>query len=178
VAKPKKPPREPRINVRLPGGPIDWAAWVADATSQPRGRGGKGRKLSPEVCAKFSVAQKARFAKQRAALAEVERLRAIEAAQQPAPYDPWAFVTVQDRLLGSMQPGEWYATVDMARVAPAVKYQSCKALAVTWWRKGWLERRQNPEWKPVPVGARQEPKWLYALAGEALERHQLAKALL
>lgn len=168
--KPQKGP------FNIPGGPIDWDAWVAEAI-QPRGN--LGRKRSPEQCARLSAAQKLRFANQRAKLAEaIAARKAAEPIPEPK-YDPWAFVTVTERLLGSMQPGEWYATVDMARVAPAVKYQACKAFAVTWWREGILVRRQNPDWKPPErVGARQEPKWLYGLSQEGERRHRLAAPLL
>lgn len=170
--KKHKTPREPRISVRIPGGPIDWPAWVAEA-SQPRGN--KGRKYGPEICAKFSAGQRKRFAAQRAKLAAA---LAAEKKPQP-PYDPWAFVTVTDRLLGSMQPGSWYAVPDMANVAPAVKYNACKAFAVTWWRAGIFKRRQNPDWKPpARVGAPQEPKWLYSLSPEGERRHRLVAALL
>lgn len=161
----------------LPGGPIDWAAWMAEAT-QPRGM--KGRKHGPEIRAKFSAAQKARYARKREALAEALRLaREAEAANpKPKPWDPLACVTVTDRILGNMEPGSWYATLDMAKVSGA-NYQACKAFAVTWFRAGVLQRRQNPAWKPPErVGARQEPKWLYGLSAEGERRHRLAAALL
>lgn len=163
---------EPRISVRIPGGPIDWAAWCAEA-AQPRGN--KGKKLGPALIERQRQAQLKVHAARRQKLADA--LRAAPAPEPP--YDPWAFVTVTDRLLGAMQPGSWYATVDMSRVAPAVKYQACRAFAVTWWRAGILLRRQNPTWKPPErVGAPQEPKWLYCLTAEGERRHRLVAALL
>jgi hypothetical protein len=146
----------------------DWAAWSAEA-AQPKGM--KGRKFSAEICAKLSAAQRARFARQRAALAEALKNRAPE---PPAP--PERILTVSDCLFAAMLPGQWYSTRDMAEASGA-KYQACKAYAVTWFKQGWLQRAQNPVWRPVPVGHRQEPKWLYSLAPKALERHRLGMAL-
>ena len=159
---------------KLTGGPIDWDAWAREA-AQPRGTY-KGKKFGPEIRAKFSAAQKKRFAAKRALLAEALK---NAAPPPPPPYDPFAYVTVTDRLLGSMQPGSWYSTRDMAEVA-GVKYQACKAFAVTWWRKtGLLVRILNPAWKPPErVGGRQEPKWLYGLSEEGKKRHRLSAALL
>ena len=158
-------------------GPIDWEAWMREA-SQPRGN--KGKKRTPEQCAKLSAAQKARFAKQRAQMAEAMRLAREAEAARPKPdiYDPLAWVTVTDKVLGNMEPGGWYASLDMSRIA-GVKYQACKAFAVKWWRDGILVRRQNPDWRPPErVGAKQEPKWLYSLTAEGVERHRLSAALL
>lgn len=161
----------------LPGGPIDWAAWTAEAI-KPRGM--KGRKMSPEVCAKFSAAQKKRFAHQRAQLAEALRLQREAQVANPAPaiYDPLVNVNNETRVFGTMEPGSWYSTLDMAQVS-SVKYQSCKALAVKWWRAAMLKRQQNPDWRPPErPGAPQAPKWLYALTAVGEQRHRLAKAIL
>lgn len=174
--KSQRAPRGPAGMPFLPGGPIDWEAWTREAM-QPRGM--KGRKFSPEICAKFSEAQKLRFARKRAALAEAiaRAKRAEDRAPKVEVYDPLAWVTVTDKVLGNMQPGSWYATLDMATVA-GVKYQACKAFAVRWWKDGILQRRQNPAWKPVKPGHRQEPKWLYCLTRDGEARHRLAAALL
>lgn len=152
----------------LPGGPIDWAAWTAEAMAP---RGNKGRKMSPEICAKFSAAQKARFARQRALVA------AAVAAQPKPPPAPMRQVTVTENILGRMQPGSWYSTRDMSE-ASGENYQSCKALGPKLHRDGVLKRAQNPAWVPVLPGHRQEPKWLYALSPVGEQRHRMAAALL
>lgn len=156
-------------------GPIDWGAWMAEAAGP---RGAKGKKRSPEICAKYSAAQRKRFADKRAQLAEA--LKVAAAAPKPAPpYDPLAYVTATDRILGSMEPGSWYALPDLAKLS-GVKYQSCKAFAVTWCRSADLfVRTQNPVWKPpARPGMRQEPKWLYRLSKQGEQRHRLSAALL
>jgi hypothetical protein len=152
----------------LPGGPIDWEAWTREAMAP---RGNKGRKMSPEICAKFSAAQKARFARQRAALAEAAK------RQPPPPPAPDRTVTVYETILGSMEPGRWYSTRDMRDVS-GERYGSCKALAPRWYAEGILRRAQNPAWAPVKPGQRQEPKWLYCLTPEGEKRHRAAAALL
>lgn len=152
----------------LPGGPIDWDAWMAEASAP---RGNKGRKRTPEQLARQSVAQKARFARQRAAIAE-----AVKRQPLPPPA-PMRTVTVYETILGNMEPGQWYSTRDMADVS-GENYQSCKALGPKWLAMGWAKRAQNPAWVPVKPGHRQEPKWLYALTPEGEKRHRAAVALL
>jgi len=163
----------------LPGGPIDWAAWQAEHLVRPAGN--KGRKFGPEVRAKFSAAQRARFARQRAERAALEaRNRELEAGRpREAIFDPVASVIKTDRLLGSLQPGVWYSTRDMSEAAPGVGYGTCKAWAALWWREGVMVRQQNPAWKPPErIGMPQEPKWLYRLSLEGEKRHRRAAALL
>ncbi len=133
----------------------------------PRGR----KKRTPEQLARQSEAQRARFARLRAAVV------AAEAAKPKPPPAPMRQVTVYETILGSMEPGKWYSTRDMSE-ASGERYGSCKALAVRWYGEGVLKRAQNPAWAPVPPGHRQEPKWLYALTPEGERRHRLAAALL
>ena len=156
-------------------GPIDWAAWMAEAAGP---RGAKGKKRSPEQKARLSAAQKKRFAERRAQLAELLQ-REAATPPPPPPYDPLACVTATDRILGAMQPDSWYALPGLAKLS-GVKYQSCKAFAVTWCRKAdLLVRTQNPVWKPPErPGMRQEPKWLYRLSKQGEQRHRLSAALL
>jgi hypothetical protein len=134
-------------------------------------RGNKGRKRTPEQLARQSVAQKARFARQRALIAA-----AVAAAPKPPPA-PARVVTVTENILGHMQPGEWYSTRDM-RDMTGEDYGSCKALGPKLWQDGVLRRAQNPDWVPVPPGHRQEPKWVYSLTAEGVRRHLMAAALL
>lgn len=151
--------------------PIDWKAWEVEAANSNRSKG----KRSPEICAKLSAAQRARFARQRAALAEA-LAAAAKIPRPPPPPDPQAGLSATDRLLGAMEPGKWYAYPDLAKASGA-KYGSVKGFVSTWAHKGWLDKAPNPEWMPVKMGARQEPKWLYRVAKKIGERHRLAMAL-
>lgn len=111
--------------------------------------------------------------RKRELLAENLRLKRL---LEDKPNPPTKSMTNIEMLFGTMQPGSWYSPRDMHQVSGVV-YGSCKAEAVNQWRLGWLERVQNPDWRPVPVGAKQEPKWIYRLSGKALERARLARAL-
>jgi len=164
------------LDALLGGVPIDWAAWEAEA-SKPRGPY-KGKKYGPEVRARMSAAQKARFATRRAELAEaLAKAKALD-AQKPKPYDHLAAVSHTDRIFGSLVPGQWYARPDIATVS-GVRYQPVKAYAVKFWKQGFLERIQNPAWKPPErVGMKQEPRWLYRLTKEGEKRHAVCAALL
>lgn len=174
MAKAKKSEaRGPAGMPPLPGGPIDWKAWEAEVwATVPKRRGGPGRTLTPQQRENISEGQRKRFARHRAQLA------AAVAARPPAPPAPMRSVTVYETILGAMQPGNWYSTRDMAD-ASGENYQSCKALGPKWLGLGWVERAQNPAWKPPErPGMAQEPKWLYRLTQEGEKRHRLAVALL
>jgi hypothetical protein len=151
---------------QAPVAAIDWAQWEAEAAPKPRTFG-------PELRAKLSAAQRASHARKRQRLAEA---LANEAPPPAAPI--LRTVTVTEQIFGTMQPGVWYASPDIARVS-GTRYGTCKAVVFTWTREGWLERAQNPEWKPPErVGGRQEPKWIYRLTAKGERRHRIAAALL
>lgn len=138
----------------------------------------KGRKMTPEQCAKFSVAQRARFARQRAKLAAALAEAREAARNAPVKFDPQAGVKSSEKILGGMEPGKWYSTRDMHDVSGA-PYDSCKGFAPKWWKLGWLLREQNPDWRPPErPGMAQEPKWLYCLGQEGERRHRAALAVL
>ena len=154
---------------KIPGGPIDWKAWEAEALRP------KSRKQSPEQRERNRQAQLAAAQRRRNAAAALAQAQAELARLRPVHIAPT--LRNYDRILGCMELGKWYSTRDIADLS-GVNYQSVKAQAVRFWMDGDLDRAQNPAWKPPErQGARQEPKWLYSVRRRALAAHRLAVAL-
>lgn len=157
--------------------PIDWKAWEAEAAAYAANRG-KGRKQTEAQRERNRQAQLKRHARAREALAALAREQAREAelarANAPKP------LYEHERMFAALEPGKWYASRDMANLA-GVKYQTCKAWVVKWYREGWLARAQNPAWETGDVCrggmATRQVRWLYRLTAKGVQRHRFAVAL-
>ena len=116
--------------------------------------------------------------RKRAATLEARRQARIAAMLAARPkrsrMRPWGD-RIRDRIAAAMQPGEWYSRGDAAALAGYgrdERFQVGRQMV----REGWVQRRANPEWRPVK-GINIEPRWLYSLT-EKGEAHAAAVRLL
>jgi hypothetical protein len=89
-------------------------------------------------------------------------------------------LTITDRLLLAMRPGEWHAAYDIVRAVGAGREASGK-LSQVMLARGWVTRAANPAWDPHAArrGVASEPKRLYRLteAGEEYAKGLLSRSL-
>jgi hypothetical protein len=126
----------------------------------------------PRADVEKAMAARAANVRRRQEEASARQWVAIEADRRPARER-----FIDARILCAMEPGHWYARVDI-RDLSGVKYDSVKARVVLYMNRGWLERAENPDYVPVEyrkgvpvhIAARgRAPQYLYRLtpAGEA-----------
>jgi hypothetical protein len=156
----------------------DWALFERMARERPRPMR-KGSKHKPEARAKMSAGVQAFHSKRREILAKAhQRINPPkwQTLLKRADLKGIGGLAGIDRMFASMDPGAWYASVDLSRGAN-LDYGSCKAWVVKYCQRGLLRRVENPEWREQRAGQRSEPRWLYMLTPAGENRRALALAL-
>jgi hypothetical protein len=94
-----------------------------------------------------------------------ERRWAEQVAARRAKHTPGFGKRIVDRFVREMEPGKWYARVDIAGREKALQGKFLQAT----WQPGFAERCRNPAWDGKHT-RNDEPHWLYRLTpeGEAL----------
>ena len=78
--------------------------------------------------------------------------------------------SVLDRIVRSMQPGQWCAVSDLRHLAALTRNES---LGVRLFSHGYLTRLRNPDWKRWETPPRErQPYWLYTLTPAGQERQR------
>lgn len=184
----KKPRGLPAILASLP--PIDWEGILIERQNR-WGKGSKHRRETLEHIKKVLAARRKAIETEKLRRRNArlkERSRARRAKHYPA-------VTLQERILAAMQPGQWYGRPDL-RELTGISYNNLKWRVATMQRGGLLERARNPA-APAPgvegynrarasvyrkgLGvqwqAKQEPEFLFRLTDRGEELRLVALAL-
>lgn len=150
--------------------PIDFAA-LAERKRDACRWTKKGDKR-PRADVEKAMAARAANVRRRQEEASARQWVAIEADRRPARER-----FIDARILCAMEPGHWYARVDIRDLSGA-KYDSVKARVMLYVKRGWVERAENPVYEPTVYQAGVsidwqrrgcDIRWLYRLtpAGEA-----------
>lgn len=134
--------------------------------------GGRGRPLSAKMLRRRRAAARRRASR---ALKLVPRTIHGRSNRRLLPLPGWQI------LICRMEPGSWYATVDLQALMP--EYAPRSTNAFVWQelkRRSLLQRAMNPDYKGLPNGKRQSrmPWYLYALSPRAIEARPRLLAVL
>jgi hypothetical protein len=157
----------PAFNFQLPADPEEWLANIcrlldeADLTWRFTKKGDK----RPLYDVAKSVASKKRIrAERRQAVMD----HILAAARKRNLCRALPGQSIADRMLRTMQPGEWYGMGDIARMAGIHKSGRGKVHQILL-RRGWVEQAANPAFRgildpwQIMAGGEPEPQHLYRL---------------